>query len=164
MIYDFEVNLVKDHYKKTDVKKFIKEHCGTIIGKGATRRVYEFKHDPGNFVVKIAKLDYIESNMIECRVWQEVRWVDHLAKWLAPVEWTTRDYQILIQRRVDFSKPRDQYPDRVPHFFMDLAYENYGWIGDQFVCADYGSSVFTNGFTRRMVRAEWHSQKDFTIL
>jgi len=29
-------------------------------------------------------------------------------------------------------------PREVPEFFSDLKYDNWGWIGNKFVCHDYG--------------------------
>jgi len=53
------------------------------------------------------------------------------------------------------------YPPKVPLFFTDLKIENYGWIGDQFVCVDYGSVYFSTmipvrrGKMMLFKRAKW---------
>jgi len=35
-------------------------------------------------------------------------------------------------------KPNKPRPKEIPDFFTDIKWDNFGWIGNKFVCHDYG--------------------------
>lgn len=114
--------------------------CGKKLGQGYSRVCYEYNLDD-NFVVKIEPQN-TTSNISERLLWDEVQglkgskaWVK---EWFAPIIYCTPNNKILIMRKTkqDFNKTR---PNKVPSFFQDVKEDNFGWIGNKFVCHDYGS-------------------------
>lgn len=111
--------------------------CGEKIGRGVYRDVYICKVDP-HFVVKIER-DMSEgyfTNVMEWRNWIDNKDWKQLSNWLAPCEAITESGQLLIQRRVQQYKSRP-FPEKIPAIFTDLKRQNFGWIGQRFVCCDY---------------------------
>lgn len=52
--------------------------------------------------------------------------------------------------------PPGSYPDRMPAFLTDMKRTNYGLIGKQVVCHDYGTNLLMQmGLTKRMKKADW---------
>jgi len=113
--------------------------CGKKLGSGSYRTVYEHNWDK-RYVVKIEP-NNTECNMAEFMLWSEVcglcgdlAWVKD---WFAPVLWMSPNGKILVMRRTQ-EKDKKERPRKVPDFFTDLKRENFGWIGNKFVCHDYG--------------------------
>lgn len=129
----------------------IRMFIGKKVGEGCYRSVYEFNPNPNKYVIKIEPLS-TGCNYNEFLIWEEVSglvgslaWVKD---WFAPILWMSPDAKISIQERTfDQSKVRgkvfDVPPKTVPSFFGDVKLDNFGWIGDKFVCHDYG---FINRF------------------
>lgn len=123
------------------------------VGEGAYRNVYNFFPDE-TLVLKVAKTGSGQrQNILENVIWDEVKERD-IAKWFAPVVGISKGGKYLLQKKVEFGLKKD-YPQMIPHFFLDLKYKNYGWLGNKFVCVDYAGTVITNGFTNRLEKAEW---------
>lgn len=138
--------------------------CGERLDHGASREVYVLKQDP-SWVVKLEYKDDTFHNVKEWLIWDEVRFIPAIAKWLAPPLIINASGTVLVQKRVDFGRKVKKYPARMPCFFMDLKIENYGWIGDQIVCVDYASIYFSScveikkGELQQLKRAKWWSEK-----
>lgn len=116
--------------------------CGQKIGAGVYRSVYDYNLDD-RYVIKIEP-NATESNMSEYLLWDEIRglcgnlsWVKD---WFAPVLWMSPNGKILVMEKTN-KEPKNkklQRPREVPAFFTDLKYDNWGWIGNRFVCHDFG--------------------------
>lgn len=128
--------------------------CGKKIGEGAYRRVYVLKQNK-EFVIKIEK-NYSNgdfANVMEWRNWVNNRDWKFLGPWLAPCEMINETGTILIQRRV-YHRRRKDYPTHIPVFLTDTKLQNFGWIGEQFVCCDYAFLPLSiTG--KSMKRARW---------
>jgi len=113
--------------------------CGEKIGSGVYRSVYEFNMNPERMVVKIEPRS-TDCNMQEYLLWDEIQglcgnlaWVK---EWFAPIQYCSPNGKVLImQRTKQLNRPR---PKKVPAFFTDVKADNFGWIGNRFVCHDYG--------------------------
>lgn len=144
---------LEDKYFNNSVSgDFFDTFVGKQIGRGAGRSVFACKHDE-DVVCKIEAIGGSFQNVIENEIWDELQYSDH-AKWLAPVLWISPNGNILIQRRTELI-PKKKYPDKVPHWFTDTKYENFGMLNGKFVCHDYGTQILTSGVTKRMVKADW---------
>lgn len=113
--------------------------CGKKIGSGVYRSVYEYNLDD-KYVIKIEP-NSTESNITEFMLWDEIRglcndlsWVKD---WFAPVLWMSPNGKILVMEKTEVKEGKDR-PKEVPAFFTDLKRDNFGWIGNKFVCHDYG--------------------------
>lgn len=42
------------------------------------------------------------------------------------------------------------FPDKIPDFIFDSHSNNFGWIGDKFVCHDYGQLYGLLDFRKKM--------------
>lgn len=125
---------------------------GRYLGKGVGRMVFECAIDK-KLVVKVEMGVSSFQNVLEAKIWSEVKDTKQ-AKWFAPVIYISPCGTVILQEKVEMIE-KARYPKRIPHFFTDQKYQNYGLIGKQFVCFDYGSTVITNGFTNKMKNAEW---------
>jgi hypothetical protein len=123
------------------------------IGNGIYRDVYRtiMKH----LVIKIANCQKGQmENIMEMKLWEEVKDMP-IKKWFAPCVKVSESGKYLLQEKIEHGRQQD-YPEEVPHFFIDMKYTNYGWIGKQFVCCDYSDFIITNGFnSKKMKKAEW---------
>lgn len=113
--------------------------CGKKLGAGVYRTVYEYNLD-NRYVIKIEP-NSTESNITEYLLWSEIKgligdlaWVKD---WFAPILWMSPNGKILVMRKTD-EKANKERPKAVPAFFTDLKRDNFGWIGNKFVCHDYG--------------------------
>lgn len=108
-----------------------------MLGSGCYRDVYVLKQNP-NYVVKIERDPSTGAfcNVTEWRNWVTYKDFKFLSDWLAPCELITETGQMLIQRRVTHKRRKD-YPKYVLAVLCDLKLNNFGWIGDKFVCCDY---------------------------
>lgn len=134
--------------------------CGDKIGTGITREVYVLKQNP-NYVVKI-QVDPskgVFANVLEFTNYCDFREVSAFGHYLAPCELITETGQVLIQRRVEFRKRKD-YPKYIPAVFTDLKIQNYGWIGDQFVCCDYPFLLLLGTDPKKIKYAKWRNVND----
>lgn len=127
---------------------------GEQIGHGIHRTVYEYNLDK-SLVVKHASGNGF-GNQIEWEIWEAVKDCPEIAKWFAPCVSISPCGLWLVQKRVEFPDHKE-YPDRMPAYFTDFKYRNYGKIGKQFVACDYGQlAVFAlNGMTKRMQKPHW---------
>lgn len=137
--------------EKTELESII---LGEKIGRGCHRDVYVFAPDPTK-VIKVANCgDGRAVNILENRLWWQI-WETPAQKWFAPVYLVSESGKYLIQQRAE-SLPKEQYPEKIPHFFTDTKYSNFGHIkGVGLVCVDYGSFNIFRGISTRMVKADW---------
>lgn len=115
--------------------------CGKFIGEGNSRIVYDFPMIPG-YVIKVNKEEGNHDNINEYDFYMAVKYQPEIAKWLAPTSWMSNNGRFLLQKKVTRINERNKknIPDMVPSFLTDMKYENYGFIGKQFVCFDYAFS------------------------
>lgn len=146
-----------DHLFKTvpsrDLFNFI---TGPEIGEGANRIVYEYEPNPKSHVIKFEPAGF--QNVREFEIWQEIKDTKH-AKWFAPCVQISPCGVFLIQERTE-PIPKAEYPELVPKFLFDRKYKNYGVIKKpskkrQFVCHDYGTFSLVNGYSDKLVKADW---------
>lgn len=126
---------------------------GKKIGSGCYRDVYQCKLDY-SLVVKIEKDKGDFHNIREWQIWKEVEYTDN-AKWFAPCVSISPDGKVLIQKKVEIGRKKD-YPEKIPEFFTDIQVPNFGFIGKQLVCLDYGSTKIARSFNdKKLKKADW---------
>lgn len=132
----------------------VKEWCGKLIGKGVSRNVYECKLNP-DWVVKI-QISNDFCNIVEWKIWEDLCMAPWYAKWFAECLTITESGMVLIQRKVLFPDKKT-YPKKLPVFFTDLKYDNYGFIDGQLKACDYSNvlAMMTGLMGRKMRNAKW---------
>lgn len=132
--------------------------CGESMGAGCYRTVYEYNLD-SRYVVKIEPLN-TSCNLIEYMIWDEVKglrgdlaWVKD---WFAPCGWISPNGRIMTMRKTTDTGTGDNLPEKVPKFFWDVKWDNFGWIGKKFVCHDYGQFHNMINYPKGMVKANWY--------
>lgn len=127
---------------------------GNKLGYGAYRDVFEFKFN-SKYVIKVAIEDAgRQANLLEEKVWQEID-MTPVAKWFAPVISVSGAGKYLIQEKIE-PLPKSQYPEKIPAFFTDTKYSNFGWLkGKGFVCCDFGTFNIFRGISTRMKKVNW---------
>lgn len=143
--------ILRDSRIHTDIFNMI---FGEYIGEGVHRTVFAYAPLPKKWVIKVDTGNR-NANIMEEETWAHVQGTK-VAKWFAPVRELSDGGRLLIQRRCT-PLPKDQYPKKVPEFFTDLKYANWGMLDGQFVCMDYANSLaMTKGlFTGKMQIAKW---------
>lgn len=115
---------------------------GKKIGSGVYRAVYEHNWDE-DWVIKIEP-NSTECNLTEFMLWDEIRGLKNelewVKDWFAPVLWMSPNGKILcMQKTSEFPKNKKlERPREIPAFLSDVKRDNFGWIGNKFVCHDYG--------------------------
>jgi len=105
-------------------------------------------------VVKIEKYEAYFQNVKEWAIWKEVEHTP-LAKWFAPCTHISNDGKILLQKKVEIGRKKD-YPEKIPSFFNDIKIDNFGFIGNQLVCFDYGLIKISKNFSdKKLVKISW---------
>lgn len=130
-------------------------HTGAYLGSGVARTVFEYGDDKSR-VIKFETGDPSYQNPIEWELWRYVQKDSKLRKWFAPCYQISAYGAILIQARVR-PLPKDKAPKKMPGFFCDFKYTNYGLYEGRVVCCDYGlpALVFKHGFNLQMKTAKW---------
>lgn len=132
--------------------------CGDEIGEGIGRKVFQHNMDK-NLVVKIATTqEGVRCNSNEYVLWEEIQglkgnlaWVKD---WFAPVVAISENANILIMKKTQ-EKEGKKRPTEVPNFFMDVHYGNFGWIGNKFLCHDYGVIFGFINYSKKFVKIDW---------
>jgi hypothetical protein len=128
---------------------------GRRLGYGAYRQVYQCTLDE-SLVIKVANSNYSRThNILEYHLWFEV-YSTKYAAWLAPCVSISSKGKYLIQKRVD-AVPKMEYQKRVPEWFTDLKYGNFGLYLGRFVCCDYAGLKWDTGMSSKTVVAQWWS-------
>lgn len=127
---------------------------GKNLGEGIGRTVYECNLIKDT-VIKIERSGF--QNIREWEIWDEVKETKY-AKWFAPCIYISPCGIYLIQKKTE-KIPKSEYPEKVPAFLFDKKYDNYGIIKKgnkkQLVAHDYGTFSLTNGYSNRLVKANW---------
>lgn len=127
--------------------------CGDLIAAGSQRSVYACRIRP-DLVIKIETNARSFQNIEEYNTWNWIKDTDY-AKWFAPVEFVSSCGILIMQKRTE-PGPMLGYPSKMPAFFTDMKYQNFGWLGKQMVCHDYGINLLRNdGLTKRMRKVRW---------
>jgi len=135
-----EVNIIT---KLQDVNTdLITTLLGKKIGQGTYRTVYQHNWDK-DYVIKIEP-NNTECNMTEYILWDKIRGLKNelawVKEWFAPVLWMSPNGKILCMQKT-YEEPKNkklERPKEIPAFFTDVRWVNFGWIGNRFVCHDYG--------------------------
>lgn len=131
--------------------------CGKFIGSGIHRSVFEYSLDD-KYVVKVEPMN-TNQNTVEWMIWNEVQYLSGdmawVKDWFAPVKWISPNGRILVMKKT-FEKPDKKRPDKVPDFLWDVKVDNFGWIGNNLVCHDYGQFYNMIHYSKRMKKAEWY--------
>lgn len=142
-------------FDKTSVpamKEFLECFVGKLIARGTTREVFECKFDK-SVVIKVQRA-FQTQNAVEVATWKRVEDTPSVAKWFAPVLGYSSSMRVIVQRR---TMPLLKPPARIPEFLTDRKVQNYGMIGKQVVCHDYGlmdlGRIAPGNF--KMEPAEW---------
>ena len=152
-------NTICDHSRYEDLLKLI---CGRKLGDGASREVFIYDPDP-SLVIKIASTSP-RQNYIEWEIWQYISngfQFREIQKWFTPCIAISQCGMFLLQKRIE-TKPMRDYPKKIPWFFTDTKYTNYGWLKGRFVCCDYGGfgNIFMNGkINTKMKKANWYDNR-----
>lgn len=141
------------------VLDFVTSICGKHIASGAFRSVFDYNLDD-KYVVKIEPSN-TNCNIVEYMIWDEVKGLcnnlEWVKKWFAPVKWISPNGKILVMRKTTESHKRHKkkLPEKVPEFLWDIKLDNFGWIGNDFVCHDYGQFYNMIHYPKKMVKAKW---------
>jgi len=137
----------------------LKFWCGKKLASGVNRDVYELKFD-SRWVVKIQITNNFD-NILEWNIWGAIQFADWWAEWFAECLCITETGMVLVQRRAEFPTKK-MYPKRIPRFFTDTKYKNYGFINGHLVCVDYSNvlSMLTGFMDKKMRNAKWWTPYD----
>jgi hypothetical protein len=132
--------------------------CGKRLGSGCSRTVFQCKVDR-SLVVKIEEdPEWHHQNIMEWEVWQHVEYNKKINKWFAPCIALSPCGRILLQKKVKF-RDVSTYPAKIPAFFTDFQATNYGFLGKQFVCSDYGLMLHDVGLgSKRLKKVDWSKE------
>jgi hypothetical protein len=127
---------------------------GKYINGGIGRSVYNYSLD-SRYVIKIETASRSFQNQMEWQIWTDVRdtkW----AKWFAPCIRISSCGMWMLQEKTE-PLPEGMYPDRIPNFFTDLKYANYGYLNGQVVAHDYGYTFLNERAfaVGRMCKSDW---------
>lgn len=142
------------HTSLTGQRDLVHLFLGDIISEGSERVIYQHNLNK-NFVIKHSHKDGFQ-NILEWEMWKNVQGTKY-KKWFAPCVDISPNGHFLIQEKVEVI-PKSQYPKRIPEFFVDLKYKNYGKIGKQFVVFDYGTmhiQLTEIALTKKTKKANW---------
>lgn len=115
--------------------------CGKKLGQGIHRQVFECKIRP-DLVVKVEDDDYrYFANVLEQKFWDDHKYFDKVARWLAPCEYLSPDGRILLQKRCDPVPSSFEMPEKLPSFLSDLKRTNFGILDGKLVCVDYAMTI-----------------------
>lgn len=109
--------------------------CGEKLGGGIARMVFECAIDP-TLVVKVERDPGSFQNVLEWRHWDECRFYQPAADWMAPCVKISARGMILLQKRVHPAQ-RHELPAKLPDFLTDIKPEHFGFYDGRLVCCDY---------------------------
>lgn len=146
-----------NNFKTTYGRDLFYLMAGDLIGKGMSRKVYEFLPDK-KLVLKVEISGNNFQNVREWGIWNELSRWNPMSKWFAPCEDISPNGIYLLQRKVQ-QIPQEEYPKQVPVFFTDIKYSNFGIIYEKgkkrFVCYDYGTFEVTRGYNKKLKNVKW---------
>lgn len=133
--------------------EFVDILCGEKIGQGISREVFKCRLNE-SWIVKIERDGFYHQNIHEWKIWQEIQHWKKMSKWFAPCEYLSPHGTILIQQKTTPAYKKD-LPNSLPAFFTDIKQENYGMLGEQFVCFDYGIIPISRNWSTKLKKASW---------
>jgi hypothetical protein len=142
-------------YRNRHISEELFQLCtGDLIGEGEYREVYEWQGSDTGEVIKFEQNARCFQNIMEWETWCHV--MDKpIAKWFAPCISISPCGSILIMKRTE-KLAEDLYPKKIPNFFTDTKFSNYGMLDNQFVCHDYGVSLLMEkGMSKRLASVNW---------
>lgn len=129
---------------------------GKKIGYGCYRDVYQYNLND-KYVIKLER-ENTDCNTVEYLLWNEIRglcgnlaWVKD---WFAPVNWISPNGKILVMEKT-IERPNKKKPSKIPKFLWDVKEDNFGWIGNKYVCHDYGQFYNFIKYDKKMQDAVW---------
>lgn len=127
---------------------------GSPLGYGQNRSVWGLEHR-SDLVLKLEATGDEFQNPMEWRVWRAVEGTA-LEKWFAPCVAISPNGVWLLQKKITFP-PRSEYPPKLPAFFPDTKFMNFGKLGKQWCACDYGTPSFAwlLSKTARPTKAKW---------
>ncbi len=151
---------VTSHFSGTIAEDFFGVMTGEWLGGGIGRGVYVLGTDP-SLVIKIETASRSFQNIAEWEVWNDLDRLDSKAmKWFAPCHYISPCGIVLIQAR---TRPADKrrFPKKMPAYFTDLKYQNFGMLDGRLVAHDYGFHRFVKlGLTASMRIVEWYDDEE----
>ncbi|ARK07462.1 hypothetical protein LAV_00062 [Sphingobium phage Lacusarx] len=136
----------------------LRTFVGERLGKGSYRKVYLLRHDE-NRVVKVEDRGAEFCNITEFKVWSEVKDTP-IEHWFAPCHYIDAMGICLIQDRTkpfetdkEFKAEVEKIGGKLPAFFDDIHFGNFGMLNGRLVCHDYGF----NHFLKEAVKLSWTS-------
>jgi hypothetical protein len=131
---------------------------GKRIGKGAYRHVYRMNNQDSHAVIKVEYCGSEFCNITEWKVWNAVKDTP-LEPWFAPcINIDLMGVALIQQRTKPFESEKEFHTyvekhcdGKLPSFFDDIHYGNFGIYEDRLVCHDYGF----NHFLDEAVRMKW---------
>lgn len=125
-----------DTLQIAELREFFEFMTGDKLGHGMSRMVYDHPTDPTK-VIKMENAKNEFQNVMEWEFWKKVEYAPKIARWLAPCHSISYNGTFLIQEKARDLGPSER-PAHLPVFITDHKLENFGMIGKQIVCRDYG--------------------------
>lgn len=132
---------------------------GKKIDQGCYREVYQHNWDD-DWVIKV-EVGSTDCNITEYMLWEEIRGLKNkfvwVKDWFAPVLWISPNGKILCMQKTsqDPKNKKLERPKEVPAFLSDVKWDNFGWIGNRFVCHDYGFLYKFIKYGNKMQKVKW---------
>lgn len=128
--------------------------CGSLIGKGAARDVYDCRLD-ADYVVKLETTSVSFQNVEEWQTWWWLENYPHKSKWFAPCKFISTCGYALLQRKT-VPIPTKQLPKKIPFYLSDIKPENFGLLDGKIVCIDYGTVLSAiRQAPNRLITPKW---------
>lgn len=133
---------------------------GEKIGSGSFRDVFEYNLHPTKYVIKVENNRnlYSRCNIAEQLLYEEIKGLKNelewVKDWFAPILWVSPSGRLLVMERTE-EKPNKKIPENIPAFFSDVKWDNFGWIGNKFVCHDYGFLYKFISYSRKIQKIKW---------
>lgn len=140
---------VKEYFESNISRDFFDAVCGDFLGSGIGRNVFICAVNPG-YVVKVETGTASFQNAVEWEFWEEMKDKPIGRKWLAPCYRISPCGLILIQRKTSPIPTGYKLPKKVPLFLGDMKTQNYGLLDGKLVAHDYGRSLCTLVWQRKM--------------
>lgn len=130
--------------------------CGEFIGSGSFRSVFNHNLDD-RYVVKIEPLNTL-CNIVEYMIYEEVQGLtgdlEWVKDWFCPVVWLSPNGRILVMKKTQQRNNRKK-PEKIPKFLWDVKSNNFGWVGNKYMCHDYGQFYNMINYPNKMRKITW---------
>lgn len=130
---------------------------GPEISSGESRAVFVNNFDSST-VIKMERRSRSFNNCYEWDIWNNFEGTP-MEKWLAPCVSISACGIYLVQMKTTVAAS-NAYPEKIPKFFTDLKYSNWGMFEDRMVCHDYANStLYQPDRLKKLVKAEWWKER-----